>query len=85
MHTFDGMEIGTVTSWEDSFTEEYNDDGQLTLLSKKAFHHEEPELDFNYRYVITAVDMCRAAGKAALSGSSSISCPSRKTGAGNHF
>ena len=45
MHTFDGMEIGTVTSWEDNFTEEYNDDGQLTLLSKKAFHHEEPELD----------------------------------------
>lgn len=66
MHTFDGMEIGTVTSWEDSFTEEYNDDGQLTLLSKKTFHHEEPELDFNYRYVITAVDMCRAAGEGSI-------------------
>ena len=66
MCTFDGMEIGTVAPWEDNFTEEYNDDGQLTLLSKAVFHHKEPGLDFDYRYIITAVDMCRAAGEGSI-------------------
>ena len=65
MCTFNEIKIGTVTPWEDDFTEEYNDDGQLTLLSKKTFHHEEPGLDFDYRYTITAVDMQRAAGEGS--------------------
>lgn len=43
MYKFNGMKIGTVTSWREHFTEEYNDDGQLTLLSKETYHHTETE------------------------------------------
>lgn len=63
MYTFDNIEIGTVVPWQERFTEEYNDDGQLTLLSKETYHHEEEGLVFDYRYAITAVDMRRAAGE----------------------
>lgn len=63
MCTFAGMKIGTVSPWQDSFTEEYNDDGQLTLLSKETYRHEEEGLAFDYRYVITATDLKRVSGE----------------------
>lgn len=63
MYTFNGMEIGTVKPWQENFTQEYNDDGQLTLLSKETYRHEDEGLDFGYRYVVTALDMRRAAGE----------------------
>lgn len=63
MHSFDNIKTGTTTPWQEQFTEEYNDDGQLTLLSKEMFHHEEPGLIFDYRYVITALDMQAAVGE----------------------
>lgn len=64
MCTFNGMKIGTVKPWQENFTEEYNDDGRLTLLSKETYRHEEEGLAFDYRYVIQAVDMCRAAAES---------------------
>lgn len=62
MCTFNGMGIGTVKPWKDNFTEEYNDDGELVLVSKAAGRHEEEGLAFGYRFVITAHDI-RGRGK----------------------
>lgn len=64
MYSFNNIETGTTTPWQEQFTEEYNDDGQLTLLSKEMFHHEETDLVFDYRYVITALDMYAAVGES---------------------
>lgn len=63
MYSFDNIKTGTTTPWQEQFIEEYNDDGQLTLLSKETFHHEEPDLTFDYRYAITAIDMRAAVGE----------------------
>lgn len=42
---------------EEHFEELYNDDGQLTLVSKKDFLHEEEGLTFKYKYLINGMDI----------------------------
>lgn len=48
-----------IISWKEKFDEEYNDDGNLTLLSKETYHTEADEdmPAFEYRYIIKAMDL----------------------------
>lgn len=65
MCAFSGIEIGTVIPWQEHFVQEYNDDGELKLLSKQTYRHEEEGLTFDYRYVITATDLRRTSGEGS--------------------
>ena len=48
-----------IISWKEKFYEIYNDDGQLTLLSKEIYQAEADEdmPAFEYRYIIKAMDL----------------------------
>lgn len=48
-----------IIPWKEKFDEEYNDGGQLTLLSKETYEAEADEdiPAFKYRYIIKAMDL----------------------------
>ena len=48
-----------IIPWKEKFDEEYNDGGQLTLLSKEIYQAEADEdmPAFEYRYIIKAMDL----------------------------
>lgn len=48
-----------IIPWKEKFDEEYNDEGQLTLLSKEIYQAEADEdmPAFEYRYIIKAMDL----------------------------
>ena len=59
--SFDGWTTENVIDWEEKFEEEYNDDGELILVSKETFTNEEDEdlPAFEYKYVIRCWDLPR--------------------------
>lgn len=58
MKSFEGWTPTEIINWKEKFDESYNDDGQLTLVSKETFKHEDDDiLDFEYRYIIKGSDM----------------------------
>lgn len=54
---FSGINPNETLKWEDIFEQEYNDAGQLILVSKEKFSHEDDDFRFDYHYAINAVDM----------------------------
>jgi hypothetical protein len=57
--SFAGCKPSIICPWQEKYVEEYNDDGQLTLVSKKTYHAEQDEdiPEFNYKYVVCVTDM----------------------------
>lgn len=53
---FLGMSIEKTTDYREVFDVEYDDDGQLYLVSKKTYHHDDPDegLVFDYKYGVSA-------------------------------
>ena len=58
---FDGWTTEHIIDWKEKFEEEYNDDGQLILVSKETFANEKDEdlPAFEYKYVIRCWDLPR--------------------------
>lgn len=62
-------EFGGVSTYKESvnveehFEEWYNDAGNLFLLGKKEFQHEEEGFNFKYRYAIRALDIEELSGE----------------------
>ena len=60
MKSFGGWEPSQIIDWKEKFEIEYDDDGQLTLVSKETFKHEDDDIpDFEYKYAIRCWDLYR--------------------------
>jgi hypothetical protein len=55
--SFGGWSTENRKAWNETFEVEYNDDGTLVLVSKEKFNSDDPDLNFEYRFVVEAITL----------------------------